>query len=176
MQMQKTKKLALCAILSALGVLILFIGSVIDVLSMTMAGIGSLLIMVVMIEVGSPWPWLVWGVTSVLSMVLLPNKLPAIMYLLICGIYPIFKEKFERLHYVVAWVLKLSVFNTGLLLMITASKYIFYLSDSGMEFTLPVILIGNAAFILYDVALTQVILLYLVKLRSHMGLKNYFKN
>ena len=174
--MKKSKKIALCAIMSALSVLVLFAGAVIDVLSMTAAAIASLLVVLIMIEVGNPYPWLVWGVTSALSMILLPNKFPAIMYFVLCGIYPILKEQFERLHYVVSWVLKLSVFNIALLAMITATKYIFYLNDSELDFTVPVIVIGNLALILYDIAMSKIITLYLIKIRKHLGLKNYFEN
>ncbi|MGM9626335.1 MAG: hypothetical protein ACI3XM_11590 [Eubacteriales bacterium] len=176
MPMKKSKKIALCAILSAFSVLALFAGAVIDVLSMTMTAIASLFVVIVMIEVGNPYPYLVWGVTSALSMILLPNKLPAILYLLFGGIYPILKAQFERLHPVISWILKLSVINTALLLIVTATKYIFYLNDSSIDFTVPFLVLGNAALVLYDIALTKIILLYIVKIRHHMGLKNYFQN
>jgi hypothetical protein len=143
---------------------------------MTMVAIASMFVVVVMIEVGEPYPWLTWGVTSALSLILLPNKLPAILYFLFGGLYPIAKAAFERLHYIVAWVLKLSYINTALLAVVTATKYIFYLNDSSIDFTVPFILLGNVALILYDIALSKIILLYLVKIRHHMGLKNYFSN
>lgn len=174
--MKKSKKLALCAIMSALSVLILFAGAVIDVFSMTAAAAASLFTAVIMIEVGNPYPWLVWGVTSALSMILLPNKFPAIMYFVLCGIYPILKAEFERFHYLVGWTLKLSVFNISLILLITATKYIFYLNDSDLDFTIPVIVLGNLALILYDIALSRILLLYVIKLRKRLGLGNYFKN
>lgn len=174
--LKKSKKIALCAILSALSVLVLFVGAVIDVLSMTMAAVAALLVAVVMIEVGDPYPWLVWAVTSALSLILLPNKLPAIMYFLFGGIYPILKERFERLHYVIAWILKFSSFNAALLIIIWISKSIFYLNDSEIDFTVPVIILGNIAFLLCDFALSKILLLYLVKIRKHMGLSNYFEN
>lgn len=176
MPMKKSKKIALCAILSAFSVLALFAGAVIDVLSMTMTAIASLFVVIVMIEVGNPYPYLVWGVTSALSMILLPNKLPAILYLLFGGIYPILKAQFERLHPVISWILKLSVINTALLLIVTATKYIFYLNDSSIDFTVPFLVLGNVALVLYDIALTKIVLLYIVKIRHHMGLKNYFQN
>ena len=174
--MKKSKKIALCAILSAFSVLMLCIGAVIDVLSMTMVAIASMFVVVVMIEVGEPYPWLTWGVSSALSLILLPNKLPAILYFLFGGLYPIAKASFERLHYVVAWVLKLSYINTALILVVTATKYIFYLNDSSIDFTVPFLVVGNLALVLYDIALSKIILLYLVKIRHHMGLKNYFSN
>ena len=174
--LKKSKKIALCAILSALSVLVLFLGAVVDVLSMTMAAVAALLVAVVMIEVGDPYPWLVWAVTSALSLILLPNKLPAIMYFLFGGIYPILKERFERLHYVLSWILKFSAFNSALLIIIWISKSIFYLNDSEVDFTVPVIVLGNIAFLLCDFALSKIILLYMVKIRKHMGLSNYFEN
>ncbi|MBQ3066340.1 MAG: hypothetical protein IJC98_08910 [Clostridia bacterium] len=176
MRMKKSKKIALCAILSAFGVLALFLGAVLDVLSMTMVAVASLFVVVVMIEIGHPYPWLIWGVTSALSMILLPNKLPAILYLLFGGIYPILKEYFERMHPVVCWIFKLSMINTALLAVVVATKYIFYLNDSSFDFTLPFLAMGNVALILYDIALSKLILLYIVKMRRHMGLKNYFEN
>ena len=176
MPMKKSKKIALCAILSAFSVLMLFVGAVFDVLSMTMVAIASMFVVVVMIEVGDLYPFLTWGVTSALSMILLPNKLPAILYLLFGGLYPIAKERFERLHYVIAWILKLSYINTALIFVVIATRYIFYLNDSSVDFTVPFILLGNLALILYDIALSKIILLYIVKIRHHMGLKNYFSN
>ncbi len=176
MQMKKSKKIALCAILSAFSVLALFLGAVLDVLSMTMVAVASLFVVVVMIEIGYPYPWLIWGVTSALSMILLPNKLPAILYLLFGGIYPILKEYFERMHPFVCWIFKLSMINTALIAVVIATKHIFYLNDSSFDFTVPFIVLGNVALILYDIALSKLILLYIVKMRRHMGLKNYFEN
>lgn len=174
--LKKSKKIAVCAILSALSVLLLFVGAVVDVLSATMAAVAALLVAVVMIEIGDPYPWLVWAVTSALSLILLPNKLPAILYFMFGGIYPILKERFERLHPVISWILKFSAFNTSLLLVIAVTKNIFYLNDSEIDFTIPVIVLGNIAFFLCDIALSKILLLYLVKLRRHMGLQNYFEN
>ena len=173
---KKAKKIALCAILSALSTLILFLGAVFDIFSIASVAVAALFICAVMIEIGSPYPFLVWGVTSALSLILLPNKLPAILYALFGGIYPILKEHFERLHYLVAWPLKLSVFNCSLLLIILLTKHIFYLNDSEIDFTIPVIILGNIAFLLTDIALSKLIRLYLVKIRRHMGITNYFEN
>ena len=70
----------------------------------------------------------------------------------------------------------MSVINTALLLIVTATKYIFYLNDSSIDFTVPFLVLGNVALVLYDIALTKIVLLYIVKIRHHMGLKNYFQN
>ena len=72
--MKKTKKIALAAILSALGVLILLLGSIITVLDLTMVAMASLLIMLAVVEIGGGYPYLIWLVTGFLSLLLLPDK------------------------------------------------------------------------------------------------------
>lgn len=173
--MKKTRKLAIAAILSALGVVILLLGSVISVLDLTAVAIASLLIMLAVIEVGGAYPYLIWLVTSILSILLLPDKFGALVYLVFGGIYPIFKAMFERLHYVVSWVLKFSCFNVMLILMILIGSYIMGLQDMGLVFTLPVFALCNVTFLLYDIATTHLVTVYLIKLRKVLGLKNFFK-
>ena len=113
--------------------------------------------------------------TGTLSLLLLPSKFPALLYALFGGIYPIFKAMFERLHYIVAWVLKLSFFNSMLTLLIFLSEYVFNLPDADLGFGWLVYLLCNGVFVLYDIASTQLITLYLIKLRKMLGLKNFFK-
>lgn len=173
--LKRTRRIALSAVLSALGVLFLFLGSVIEVLDLTMGAFASLIIVFAVIEMIRSAPWLIYAVTSVLALILLPNKFPAVLYLLFCGIYPILKAMFERLHYVVSWVLKFSAFNSGLLLIVTAAKFILHMPDGELDFTWLVFAVGNATFLIYDIALSKLITLYLVKIRSMLKLKNYFE-
>lgn len=173
--MKNSKKLALAAILSALGVVILLLGSVITVLDLTMVAMASLLVILAVIEIGGGYPYLIWLVTGFLSLLLLPSKFSALLYLLFGGIYPILKSMFERLHYVVSWILKLSYFNTMLSLLILLCTYVFHLPDTELGFNWLVYLVCNGVFILYDIAASQLVTLYLVKLRKLLGLKSFFK-
>ena len=173
--MKNTKKIALAAIFCALGVVVLLLGSLLSVLDLTMVAIASMLVMLAVIEIGGVYPYLVWLVTGVISLLLLPSKFPALLYMVFGGIYPIFKAMFERLHYIVAWVLKLSFFNSMLTLLIFLSEYIFRLPDAELVFGWLVYLLCNGVFILYDIASTQLITLYIVKLRKKLGLKNFFR-
>jgi predicted membrane protein len=93
----RTRKLAVAAMLCALGVVLLYVGSVIEVLDLTMVGISSVLVFFAVLEMGNPFPFLIYFVTAILSMLLLPSKFAAVFYLLFGGIYPILKAKLERL-------------------------------------------------------------------------------
>lgn len=173
--MKNTKKIALAAILSALGVIILLLGSIITVLDLTAVAMASLLIMLAVIEIGGWYPYLVWLVTGLLSVLLLPSKFTALLYLIFGGIYPILKAIFERMHYIVAWVLKLSFFNFMLTMLIFVSEYLFHIPDTDLGYNWVVYLLCNGVFVLYDIATSQLLTLYLIKLRKMLGLKNFFK-
>ena len=66
--------MALCAVLSALGVVLLYLGSFIEVLDLSVALLASLAIVVLVIERGGAYPMMTYGVTALLSLLLLPNK------------------------------------------------------------------------------------------------------
>jgi len=173
--MKNNRKLALASVLSALSIIFLLVGSIVSVLDLTFSVITSVIIVFAVIELRGSYPWLIYFVTSMLSLLLLPDKFAAVVYLLFAGVYPILKEQFERLHYVISWILKLSTFNTGLLLIIVAVNYILAIPDSGIGFTVIVFLLGNITFLLYDIVLSRLILLYLVKLRKVLGIDKFFK-
>ena len=173
--MRKSKKLAFAAILSALSVVLLYLGSAVTVFDLTAVAFASLLIMVAVMEEGGVYPYLIWLVSGVLSVMLLPDKFGAIVYLCFGGIYPILKAYYERLHPVLAWIVKVSTFNTMLLFMILMGKYIIGVKDDVLSFALPLILLCNFTFVIYDVATTHLATLYLVKFRKVLGIRRFLR-
>ena len=169
---EKTKKIALCGMLSALGVVVLYLGSLIEVLDISMAVIASLLAVMAVIEYGGLAPWAIYAVTSILSVVLLPSKLPAVMYIMFFGFYPIIKEKIEKLRRrVIGWAIKEIVFNVCLISLMLIAKW-FMLDPEGL-FVFEVIFfcLANVTFVLYDIALTRLISLYIFKIRKKFRFK-----
>jgi predicted membrane protein len=171
----RTRKLAVAAMLCALGVVLLYVGSVIEVLDLTMVGISSVLVFFAVLEMGNPFPFLIYFVTAILSMLLLPSKFAAVFYLLFGGIYPILKAKLERLPMLLSWVLKFVYFNAVMTLVIAASLYLFGVDDPDVGFNLFFYGLGNVTFFLYDVATTKLITLYLYRLRKRLRLEKYFE-
>lgn len=171
MAVGKAKRIAVCAMLASLGVVLMSLGTLIDVLDLSAAVLASFLCAIAVIEYGGASPWLVFFVTSVLAL-LLPNKLPAIEYLLFFGYYPIFKEKIERMEKWLSWLFKELVFNAALVIVFFASKLLLY---KDVEISVGWLVLGaalaEATFVLYDVALTRLIKLYLFKLRKIFKIK-----
>ena len=57
-----TRDLAVCAMLSALGVVLLYLGSFVEIMDMAMAAIASFAVIITVIEYGKGAPWAVYGV------------------------------------------------------------------------------------------------------------------
>ena len=68
------KRLTVCAMLVALGVIFLGIGALIEVLDISMAVIASLCVIIAIIEYGKGAPWMVYAATSILSLLLLKSR------------------------------------------------------------------------------------------------------
>ena len=160
--------------LAAFGVVILLLGSFVEVLDLTVAMLASMLTVIVVVEVGGFWPWLTYLVIAVVSALVLPYKMPAFVFIL-AGYYPIVKEKLERLNRVISWTVKAVIFNESL----AVGLLIFKLFAPGVDVSLipnlsptltyvVIFLVGNVVFVLYDIALTRIISFYLYKLRDRL--------
>jgi hypothetical protein len=180
---KKTKKLTLGAILSAMGVALLFIGSFIETLDLTMAALASFFCIFAVIELGGSYPWLIFAVTGVLSVVLMPYSMTGWFYLLFFGYYPILKEKLERLKKPVSWILKVLILNLALAISVVAAYFLFFgqtgtgnlldaftlvfgESDAGVSMAIAVWALANVTFVIYDIALTKLITIYLLRFRD----------
>ena len=170
--MKKTALLSTSAILSALGVVILLLGSIIQILDLSMAVIASIIIIYAMIELRGYWPYLIYAVTSVLSLLLLPDKFVAVVYALFFGYYPALKFIFEKkLPRVAEWIAKLAVFNLSLSAVVFISVKLLHLPSEELFFGWLLYLGGNFVFVIYDMALTNIISFYFFKLKKRIGIK-----
>lgn len=172
---KQVKHLTISAMLSALGVIILGLGSVIEVLDISVAVIASLLVVYAVIEIGGAYPWLIWVVTSVISLLLLPLKTPALFYAMLTGYYPILKQKIERrFARLPAWGFKAGVLVISFGLIWGISKLFFpelLETTGGWIMAAAVLALGVVCFVLYDFALTKLITAYFVKWQKRFKIK-----
>ena len=181
----KTKALTLCAILSAMGVVLLMLGALIETLDLSMAALASFFCIFAVIELGGTYPWLIFAVTGTLSVVLLPHSAGGWFYLLFFGYYPILKEKLERLKKPVSYLFKILIFNAAVFLGTAVTLLLFYGGgegktlwdafifffggeDAGIYLALGTYLLSNAVFVIYDFALTRMITFYFIKIRPRL--------
>ena len=174
----RTKRVAVSGMMVALGVIILYLGSLIEVLDISMAAIASLLCIIAVIEYGRIYAVMVFGATALISMLLLPSKFPPALYTLLIGYYPILKEIIERIGKkgfnkgasVIHWIIKIVFFNVALIAFALVAIYLLALPESAKWMQITMILLANATFVIYDVALTRLISTYIFRLRSRLRL------
>ena len=179
---KKTKKLTLGAMLAAMGAVLLLLGSLFQVLDLSMAAIASFVCVVAVIELGSGWAWIIYAVVGVISVLIRPTSFAPWVYVAFLGYYPIIKEKVERLKKPIAWALKMISFNVSLIaccvvsyFLMTADKpsdiFDFFntllgFPGAGIAVAVGLYVFVNFVFVIYDVALTRLISMYIFRLRD----------
>ena len=177
---KKTKKLALGAMLAAIGAVILLLGSLFNVIDLSMAALASFVCIIAVIELGSSYAWLIYAVVGVLSVILRPVSFAPWVYVAFLGYYPIIKEKFEKTGRFLSWLLKILTFNVAFsaciaviyLIMFKGVGNVFTFFNTVMGFpqagtsvAVLIYLFVNVVFVIYDIALTRVISTYIYRLR-----------
>ena len=166
------KRLTVCAMLVALGVIFLGIGALIEVLDISMAVFASICVIIAIVEYGKSAPWMVYAGISALSLLLLPNKLPAALFALFAGFYPILKEKLERKNNIIRWILKEIIFNLCLAIIILLYFFLFFKGTVQVSWMITVaIIFSELVFILYDKAISKIIRIYVMEIRHRLKLK-----
>ena len=166
------KRLTVASVCAALGVVLLLLGSWVEIADLSTVFLASLLIVFAIEELGFPWPYLIWAVTSALALLLLvtpSGKFCAFEYAIFGGLYPILKYYLEKLPRLPATLLKMVAFNLLFGAVMWVSVWLFGLE----EITLPVIgalskggyfailfVLGNIVFVIYDILVTRLLRLY----------------
>lgn len=179
---QKTRRLTVSALLCALGAVMLCAGRLFDgSLDLSMAALASLITVWAAEELGGSYPWLIWLVTALLALILMPFNTAAWEYLLFAGVYPMLRVLLERIPAVLRIILKQLVFNGVIalgvlvlwqLLFPTAQSYPAalgaFLGGQGAHwgYSLAVFITANGAFVLYDFVIGRFIAAYRASLRK----------
>lgn len=157
------------AMLSALGVAILWLGYISQIADLASVAFAATLIVIAQIELGSPWKWLVGAVTSTLALILLPDKLLAIIYIFFGAFYPLIKFEMQKLGFALGWVLKLIYCNLLLTGVLALANFVFMLPDDEYGFSVLIYLLGNATFIVGDFYISVLTVNYARKLRPRIS-------
>lgn len=165
-------KVALGGIVSALSLVLMIISGVAVSLEYAIPMITGALLMVLVVEFGKGFAGIIYVVVSILSLLLLGNKEPAVMYLMFFGYYPILKSVLEqRLKKISCWIIKYLIFNISMVASYFVVTRIFMISFDDIKefgkFALPLLLLaGNILFFMYDVLLTRLVSIYIYRYKK----------
>ena len=165
--MKKSKKTAFAGLFSALAVAVLYVGSIFQTLDLSAAAFASFIILAALIELGTGWAFGVYAASAILSILLLPYKSPALVFLCFSGFYPVMKQYFHKFKStVLSYLLRFAVFNFFLTLMIFLAKKVFGLEDEFFGFNVMIYLLSNLVFGVYDFTLEKMAIYYVKRLRK----------
>ena len=166
--MRPTKKITISALATALGSAMMAVGAVWELVDMALAAVASFLIVFILIEVGSPYPWLVWVTTSLITFLFFPASTVWLMYF-VFGVFPILKYYIEKLKRLFWFPLKLIYVNACIIGLMYLMELIFGLplfETDLLILKIALYAVLNFAFFAYDRLLTLLIRLYNGKYRQ----------
>ena len=148
--MKNTRKLAAGAMMSALCVVIMLLGAVIDLGTYAAA----LLAGVAMIPYGQKYGYryqlMVFNVSAALSFMLVPNIEQNLMYLGFYGWYPILRESLEKLPIISKYIAKFFIFNVCFISIEALVMLVFVPESMGSVLFVIFIITANVTYFAYD--------------------------
>ena len=175
MRKNNTKRTALCGILAAVAVALMFFGGVLPFASIACPVLASLVLIPVYAECGKKWGWLWFAAVAILATFFSPLKESAILFVFFGG-YPMLKKYFGRTG-MLRYVLKFVYLNATLILAYWLMLRVFGLTEVRRDFAevqawmLGIMLVlANVSFFIYDILIDRIELLYHVQLRPKLKL------
>ena len=173
--MKQSMKLAFCGVMAALSTVLMFLTGVAPTATLALPAIAGCLLIPVVVEVGLAWGAGVYGVCCVLSFLLAPDREPFLFYLLFFGYYPVLFAVLGRIRgRVLRYAAKLLVFNGALALEVLLSLYVLGVPMESFSLLGPIgpavlLVLANAVFVVYDLALDGLILQYYRRIHPRVG-------
>lgn len=173
----RSKKLALSGILAGLAICLMLLGSIIPFSTFATPAIAGAVIIPVAIEFGLSTGWLLYGAISLLSILMVADKEMALMFVFLMGFYPLLKAVFERgiRPKFICILVKLALFNICIFAMYSVMLFLFpinYIVEEfasyGIGYIVALLALGNLVFMVYDVALSRLIDVYMIKWRPKL--------
>ncbi len=152
-------KLTFCAMMVALGVVVMLLGSLLPGMRLTVAALAGMIAVLAVIRGSLGYGILTVLATAILSFLLLPSKEVALIYVAFFGPYTIVKNLIERIHrQPVEWILKLLFCGVITIMLLVVSGSLLNLVPAMLTkhiwLLLPMILF---VFVLYDIAFSKII-------------------
>ncbi len=175
--MKRTNKITLCALMSALAV-VLMLGAYFPYLTYTIPAFAGLCIMVVLLELGKKWAISAY-ITSALLTVLFCEPEAMLMYVFLFGYYPILKAVIERIKKpILEWPIKMIFFNAVVILVYSFIAELFGITktDTGAfgEYTVYIVLaVSNIVFVVYDITVARMSVFYFYVIKPKI--RKFFK-
>lgn len=165
----RTRTVVFSAAMTALTVIFLFLAVIAPSGQLALVAVSSLFGIAAVVEERILASAFVYIGSSIIGLLLLPDKQLIFLYILFFGYYPILKSLAEKITvFVLKWAVKIIVFNVALTVIWIFFQSILLdqaLPGAGTYWIYP---IGNIIFIAYDIGLTRLISFYIHRISKNL--------
>ena len=175
--MKTSFKVSLGGIVAALSLVLMLITTLVPFGTYALPCFAGMLLICIVFELGYKWAFLVYFVVSLMSMLLLSDKEAALYYVIFLGFYPTLKGLIEKINSkVFQYVIKIALFNICIISAFYISITLLSVPKESFELFgiyLPwvFLILGNITLVLYDVCVTRVVTLYILRFRKFITKK-----
>ncbi len=175
--MKTSYKVSLGGIIGALSLVLMLLTSIIPFGTFAFPALAGMMLVCIVIELGYSWAFIVYAVVSALSILFLTDKEAGLYYIVFLGFYPIIKGIIEKLKSrVLQYIVKYAVFNICMVIAFYLSIFVFSIPKEsfnifGLYLPWVFLLLGNMVFIVYDLCVSKVVTIYLLKIHKKLSNK-----
>lgn len=167
-QNRKSWTMAYCGMAAALCVALMLLGAVIPIAMFIAPAVAGFLIATVCVECGRTMALTAYAAVGLLAVLFVPDKEVALIFVFLLGYYPLAKPWFDRIRpAALRGLAKLALCNGAVLamyglvfLLVPAGSISQELRATATAAALATLAMGNVAFLLYDRALHNMLLMY----------------
>lgn len=167
------RKTAYSSIIAAVITVIIMVGSVLDIVDLAAASLCALIIHIVYNETGWKSAFLIFAVSSCLSLILMPMRSCPILFVFFFGYYPILRAylykriKIKALSYTIIILL----YNSVMFILFTLFKSIFGITEEPVYMYVLLLITSNVFFISFELLMRRIMILYTYKIKKMFKLK-----
>lgn len=159
---------ALGGMITAASLVLMLLTRVVPFSEMIFPAIAGVLLIPAVFELGTGWSAAAYAATGLLSLIFTFQNGAAFYYICFFGLYTIIKNHIEHLRKrPLQWAAKLVFFNLS-----ASALYFIIAAAAGLpgfvtKYGVPIALVlANVMFVVYDIALSRLIVIYAVKMRK----------
>ena len=154
----QSRRIALCGVLAALGVVVLLVGSALGLGTYAAPMLACFLLLPALEEYGPRAALCQYAATAILALLLVPEPELLLFYALALGPYPVLRARLERLRpAALRWAAKFAFFNAAvalvyalLLLVLSPPGLAAEFAAAGVPYLAALAVLMNLAFFLCD--------------------------
>jgi len=168
---KSSTRIALGGISASLCLVVMLTTALLPFATYALPALAGIMLIPLALELGAKTAWVCYAAVAILSLLIVPDREAALMFIAFFGYYPIIKIKLDGIkNRFGRRFLKVLIFNSAMIMAYTAVIYIFGMTYLIEEFSnyfgWMLLITANIFFPIYELALHNMYRLYIYRIRK----------